>query len=127
MLDELVYAGGRQRRDTWKAPRLLFTSNFDGPLEPYLEGLRTGLGADGDAVFGHCDGYPGSADARAWAAWVRARTVPSSLFFAAYGEQTVHEVRANLELRARLIEFALGAQGLAPADLKTRFTETFPL
>ena len=26
----------------------------------------------------------------------------------------------------RLIEFALGAQGLAAADLKARFEETFP-
>src|SRR5207244_3704006 len=81
-----------QKRDSWKAPRLLFTSNFDGPLDAYLEALRTGLGADGDAIFGHCADYPGSSSAQAWTAWLRARAVPSSLFFAAYGEQTVPEV-----------------------------------
>jgi hypothetical protein len=127
LLDQVVYQGPPQRRDTWKAPRLLFTSNFDGPLEAYLEALRTGLGADGDAIFGHCSGYPGRADAQAWAAWLRARTVTSSLFFAAYGEQTVHEVKANLDLRARLMAFALDGQGLAPAELQARFKEAFPL
>jgi hypothetical protein len=127
LLDQVVYQGPPQRRDTWKAPRLLFTSNFDGPLETYLDALRTGLGADGDAIFGHCSGYPGSADAQAWSAWLRARTVPSALFFGAYGEQTVHEVRTNLDLRARLTAFALDAQGLEPAELQARFKEAFPL
>jgi hypothetical protein len=127
VLDQLVYQGPPQRRDAWKAPRLLFTSNFDGALDAYLEALRTGLAGDGDAIFGHCTGYPGSADAQAWTAWLRARTVPSALFFAAYGEQTVEEVRANLELRSRLIAFALGAQGLEPAELQVRFREAFPL
>ena len=126
VLDQLVYQGPPQKRDTWRAPRLLFTSNFDGPLDPYLEALRTGLGADGDAVFGHCSGYPGSADAGAWSAWLLARRVPSSLFFAGYGDQTVEDVKANLALRARLIAFALQAQGLEPAELQARFREAFP-
>jgi hypothetical protein len=35
-------------------------------------------------------------------------------------------VRSNLDKRTRVIEFALGAQGLAAADLKARFEEAFP-
>jgi hypothetical protein len=126
VLDQVVYQGPPQKRDAWRAPRLLFTSNFDGPLEAYLEALRTGLGADGDAIFGHCSRYPGSEDAYAWAAWVRARRVRSSLFFAGYGDQTVEDVKANLARRARLIAFALEAQGLEPAALQARFGEAFP-
>jgi hypothetical protein len=126
LLDQPVYQGPPQRRDRWSAPRLLFTSNFDGPLETYLEALLTGLGADGDAIFSHCTGYPGRADARAWTGWLRARTVPSALFFAAYGELTVEQVRRSLDARARLIAFALDAQGLEPAALQSRFREAFP-
>ena len=127
VMPQLVYAGPPQRRDRWRASRLLFTSNFDGPLDAYLVGLRTGLRADGDTVFGHCVGYPGSADAGAWERWLRTHKVPTALFFAAYGDQTVHEVQANLDLRARLIAFALEAQALAPAQLRARFQEVFPL
>jgi hypothetical protein len=127
VLDQPVYEGrGQKARDTWKASRLLFTTNFDGPTDRYLEALRTGLAGDGDRLFGHCAGYPGSAVADRWRSWVLAHRVGSSLFFAAYGDQTVEEVQANLELRARLIAFALDAQGLAPAELRSRFQEAFP-
>jgi hypothetical protein len=125
VLDAPVYEGPPQRRDSWKAARLLFTTNFDGPLESYLEGLRTGLGPDGDAIFGHCAGYPGSADAREWVTWLLAHRVVSSLFFAAYGDQDVATVVANVDARARLIAFALGAQGLAPAELQASFMKEF--
>jgi hypothetical protein len=127
LLDQPVYEGPPQKRDTWRASRLLFTSNFDGRLDHYLEGLRTGLGADGDAIFGHCTGYPGSGGgAGAYAAWMRHHHVPSALFFAAYGDQTVEQVRADLDARTGLMTFALEAQGLPPAELQRRFLERFP-
>jgi hypothetical protein len=101
--------------------RLLFTSSFDGPPAPYLEALRTGLGADADAIWSHCTGYPGVADAAGFAAWMRAHQVESALFYAAYGQQTVAVVKADLALRARLIDFALRTQRLPPDALKAAF------
>jgi hypothetical protein len=121
IIDDVVYEGGHQRRDALKASRLLFTSNFDGPLDAYLEALRTGMGEDADAVWSHCAGYPGRADAAAFAAWLRAHQIESALFFGAYGELTVAEVLANLAARTRLIEFAMAAQGLPAAELQARF------
>jgi hypothetical protein len=125
IVDDVVYEGGRQRRDALKVSRLLFTSNFDGPLDAYLEALRTGMGEDADAVWGHCAGYPGRADAAAFAAWLRAHQIESALFFGAYAELTVAEVLANLAARTRLIEFALAAQGLPPVELQARFQAEF--
>lgn len=126
VIDAPVYEGAPQKRDSWKASRLLFTSNFDAPVERYLDGLRTGLDTDGDAIFGRCVGYPGSADAQAWTAWLLAHRVKSSLFFGAYGDQSVQTVRDSIATRARLAAFALEAQGLAPAELQARFREAFP-
>lgn len=127
VIDQVKHQGhGQRRRDALSASRLLFTSNFDGELEPYLERLRTGLGEDADAIWGHCRGYPGHADAAAFAGWLRAHELEAVLFFAAYGDQTVEQVHANLDKRARLIEFALEGQGLAPDELKGRFLRRFP-
>ena len=126
ILDDVVYEGGRQRRDALKASRLLFTSNFDGPLDAYLEALRTEMGEDADAVWGHCSGYPGRADAPAFAAYFRNHQLESALFFGAYGDRTVGQVREDLARRTRLIEFALGAQGLPPAELQASFQAAFP-
>lgn len=125
MIDDVLYEGPAQQRDHLSAPRLLFTSNFDGTLAPYLEGMRAGMGADADAIWGHCASYPGHADPEAWAAWFGAHQVDSALFFAAYGAHTVHRIRTDLEVRARLRQFALDERGTAPAELKARFLEAF--
>jgi hypothetical protein len=126
ILDDVVYEGGRQRRDALKASRLLFTSNFDGPLDAYLEALRIGLAGDADAIWGNCTGYPGHQDAAGFPAWIRHHQIEAALFFGAYGEQTVPAVHTNLAARTGLIEFALETRGLDPAALQARFLERFP-
>ncbi len=125
VIGDVVYEGPPQRPDHLRSGRLLFTSNFDGPVAPYLEELRTGLREVADAIWQHCVGYPGSADAGGFAAYMRAHQVESSLFFAAYGDRTVQDVKRSLATRRRVIDFALRAQGMAPAELQAAFRETF--
>lgn len=60
IIGDVVYEGAGQRRvDHLTQGRLLFSSNFDGGILPYLERLRAGLGDVADAIWGHCVGYPG--------------------------------------------------------------------
>ena len=125
VIGDVVYEGHGQRPDHLKRGRLLFTSNFDGPLTPYIERLRTGLGEVADAIWGHCGGYPGSGEASAFAAYMRSHQIESSLFFSAYGERTVEYVRRSLITRRRLIDFVLSTQGLAAPELQAAFRETF--
>ena len=126
VIGQVKHQKGQRRRDALKAPRLLFTSNFDGSLNDYLEALRTGLAGDADAIWGNCTGYPGHQDAAGFAAWIRHHQIDAALFFGAYGEQTVEHVHANVAARTSLIEFALETRGLDPAALKARFVERFP-
>jgi hypothetical protein len=126
IIDEVKYQGAGQRRhDKLSAPRLLFSSNFDGDLDAYLEGLRTGMAAEADAIWGHCRDYRGHGDAGAFRDYMRSHQLEAALFFAAYGEQTVADVRRNVALRRQLIDFALEAQQLDAGDLKARFEEAF--
>jgi hypothetical protein len=125
VMGNVVYEGAPQRRDHLDLGRLIFTSNFDGEPTPYLESLRVGLGKHADSVWGHCAGYPGSTDAGAFAAYMRAHQVESSLFFAAYGESTVEQVKDNLKERRHLIDFALRAQHMDPAELQSVFLREF--
>jgi hypothetical protein len=125
VVGDVVYEG-QGARDHLSRARLLFTSNFDGPLDGYLEGLRTGLGAVADAVWEHCVGYPGHEEPAAFAAYLRTHQVESSLFFAAYGDRTVAEVKRSLAARRELIDFALRAQGLGAGALKAAFEGAFP-
>jgi hypothetical protein len=127
VMDQVFFQGAGQRHHDTLPPRLLFSSNFDGELDAYLEGLRTGMAEDADAIWGHCRGYPGHRDGPAFAAWIRAHQLEAALFFAAYGGQTVDQVHANVADRRKLLDLALHCQDLPAADLKARFMEAFPL
>lgn len=127
VIEDVIFQGAGQRKRDRLSPRLLFSSNFDGDLDAYLEGLRTGMAGDADAIWGHCQGYPGHGDGPAFAAWMRAHQLEAALFFAAYGGMTVDEVHANVERRRRLLDLVIEGQSLSPTDLKTRFMDTFPL
>jgi hypothetical protein len=127
VIPDVVHQGAGQRKRDTLAPRLLFSSNHDGDVGAYLEGLRTGMGADADAVWSHCRGYPGHQDGPGFAAWMLAHTLEAALFFAAYGGMTVEQVHHNIDRRRKLLDLVMASQGAPAADLKTRFMETFPL
>jgi len=108
----LVYQGPPQRHDQLDSAYLLFTSNFDGPLEPYLDALCGSMADAADAIWGHCLGWPGSADPKRAKDYLRRNRVATSLFVAGYPQATLTEVLAALELRERVTGFAIRAQGL---------------
>jgi hypothetical protein len=125
VMDAPVFEGGHQRHDSWSAPRLLFTSNFDGDLDRYLECLRVGLGEAADKVWGFCKDYPGSEDPAEFSAWIKRNQIDSSLFYTAYGEMTVEDVISSLSMRRRLTQFAATHQGSSDAELKAAFLQEF--
>jgi len=120
IVSELVFQGPQQRhRDPLHASQLVFTSTVDGELDPYLEALRP----IADTWWQFCSGYPGSGDGAAFARWVRDHQIDSSLFASAHPEATVPSVLESLTLRERIIDFAVAARGLEPAELQRRFRD----
>lgn len=126
VIGDVVYEGRRQRRDHLKLGRLLFTSNFDGPVEAYLEVLGAGLGEVADAVWDNCVGYPGRGDPAAFAGYMRRHQIENALFFAAYGDRAVQDVKRSLTARREVIDFALSAQGMTAVELQASFRGRFP-
>jgi hypothetical protein len=84
-------------RDT----RLIFTSNFDGRLEDYLRDFSVQMPDDMDRAFGACVGYPekGCRDFEAFQRFVDEHQVPTSLFYAAYGDLTVKTIYKAVRLK----------------------------
>jgi hypothetical protein len=122
VVGDLVFQGPQQRhREHLRAPQLVFTSTFDAEPEAYLDALR----ACADTWWQFCAGYPGSDDRDAFVAWVRAHQIDSSLFASAHPEATVQGVLESLALRERVIDFAIAARGLPPAELQRRFRNEF--
>jgi hypothetical protein len=55
---------------------------------------------------------------------MRAHQIGSALFFSAYGDRTVAEVKRGLEVRSAVIEFALRTQGMVAGELQAAFRES---
>jgi hypothetical protein len=125
IFDELVHQGPGHKRERLRFRQLLFTSTFDGELDPYLDEVCRLVGTEADGWWGHCAGYPGSADRPAFKEYIRRHKVDTNLFASAFPPATVGRMRESLALREQVAAFAAGAQELDPVTLRERFLETF--
>ncbi|MGZ5338139.1 MAG: hypothetical protein ACXWEE_00820 [Thermoleophilaceae bacterium] len=102
---------------------LLFAAEFDRPTRDYLEALPTALSEQADTIFGGCIGYPGSFAPAAFADWMLKHRVPAGFSVHANPGATADEVETSLDLRERIIAFALETRDLEPAALRQRWAE----
>jgi hypothetical protein len=125
LVPQLVHQGPPMKPDGLKNEYLVFTASFDGSADDYIEAVRTRLAAECDAVWSHCVGYPGAANREAFTKYLNHNRLPNSLFLSTYPDASVAEIRAGLELKRRLIDFAVAAQAMGPEELHRTFCETF--
>ena len=104
---------------------LIFTSNFDGALDSYLDELCEKLAPEAKEIWGRCVGCPESAKGEALKTYLKHNQIDTGMFFAAYGHATVGMVKQALRERERSIAFAIRAQGMAPAALQKAFLAQF--
>jgi len=79
-------------RDPARAPdaaRLLFSSNYDGPLEDHLADLID-ITSDMDAIWGHCTEYRGVAT---FPDFIRAHSHEPEAFYIAFRDETIDAIR----------------------------------
>jgi len=108
LIPELPYDGYPQKPDVLTSHYLLFTSCADETaLDTYLEQLRDGLGAAGDAVWGHCTGYGGLHDLPRYL--LHNQLHPNAVFVQPVGG-TVKRVKEALVLHDRLLRFVIDHQ-----------------
>jgi hypothetical protein len=118
---------------TWKQPReehldlpyLIFTSNFDGDLDSYLDELCAELAPEAEEIWGRCIGCPEPAQGAALKAYLKHNQIDTGIFFAAYGHADVGTVKRCLSQREQMIEFATKSQGLDAQALQQAFVKTF--
>jgi hypothetical protein len=115
----------QRRAEHLDLPYLIFTSNFDGDLDSYLDELCERLAPEAKEIWGRCVGCPASASGAALKAYLKHNQLDTGIFFAAYGEATVATVKRRLAEREQLIEFARTSQGLDAQSLQQAFLARF--
>jgi hypothetical protein len=125
VLDDLVYQGSPQQRDSLKSAYLIFLTNVDGDLDRYLADMLAAMPVEADEIWSNCVAFPGTADAGAFADYMKHNQIDTTFFVSAYPQATVAQVREDLRLRRDLADFAVAAQSMDPATLRDRFTARF--
>ncbi len=113
------------KEDRLVSQYLLFTSNFDGPRDSYLDELCEVLADEAGEIWGRCVGCPEPAAGRPLRDYLVHNQLKTGFFVAAYGHATVQQVEAALDQRERMIDFAVSVQGAPPDELQRRFRDEF--
>ena len=77
--------------------RLLYAAVYDGDLESHFAELAR-ITPDLDAIWGHCEGYPG-AGAGGFAAFAAQRVQPPEAFYIAFRDETVESIQRAIAAR----------------------------
>ena len=103
---------------------LLFASEFDGLLEPYLRRMCVRLAEDAHEIWRHCEGYPGR-DPDALADYLIDHRVKPGYSVVAYPEASLERVRRAFALRERLNDFLVRTATLDSPGLQHAWEQRF--
>jgi hypothetical protein len=120
-----VQAEGQPKPDLLSTQYLLFTSNFDGDRDSYLDHLCGALGDEAAAIWGRCVGCPSPASGAELKAYLLHNQVRTGFFYAAYPEATVPTVQAAIGVREKMIALARDTQGFEAAQVQQAFDAAF--
>jgi hypothetical protein len=125
IVEELRADPSDRKPDVLGCQYLVFSSTLDGDLSSYLDELCEELATEAEQIWGVCIGAPHPTHGPALKDYLLHNQIHTTLFFSAYPDATVADVRHSLELRNQTLAFAVGAQGLEPAALQHAFREEF--
>jgi hypothetical protein len=115
----LSKSGGPER----KKGALLFMSAFTGDLEDYLMGFTDSLPSAMDRVWGQCTGWPGAADFMRALRFVERYAKQSAVFYDAYGDARIEDIRNAMRLRTELDRFATESCHMTDREFEARYRE----
>lgn len=105
---------------------LLFTSNVDGPAGAYIKRLCRVMLPEARQIWGRCAGCSPSVTEAELAAYLSSCQTKTGLFFSAYPQASVDDVRHCLNTRERMIQFVIKTQALSPSSTRVAFIKEFP-
>lgn len=94
-------------------PKMLFATDFDGPLDAHVDELLAVAGPGLDEVFSHCEGWPGYRDRAAVHGYFLRHRIASNTFYTGTMNRSVDQIHREEELH-RAIEAYLDAHAEEP-------------
>jgi hypothetical protein len=125
VMNDVVFVGSPAVEEHLKSQYLVFESNFDGELDPYLRAMATEIPEHVDAVWSHCVGYPGIKSVEAFQAYMKKCQITTTFYFADVNDKTVSQTLRALQTQASVAGFIQNNQGKPAAEIQQAFAEFF--
>jgi hypothetical protein len=123
LLTDLMYGGKPNSYDELMSNYLVFTANFHGPLDKYLEGMWNAAKESIEKIWKHCVGFAGVDTADKFIEYIKKCQVTTTFFFNGSNDESLAEQLKALYLKQELSRFAFQNQGKSPAELQRAFQE----
>lgn len=85
--------------------RLFFATNFDGDVEDYMRDFAERAPDGIDAIWGHCEGYPGARDYPKLRDYILGSAVETDGYYCAYPNSTVADINKALDWKGKFDTF----------------------
>jgi hypothetical protein len=121
VMDDVIYVGSPAIEEHLQSKYLVFETNCDSDVDPYIRGLAAAVPQQLHAIWQHCTGYPGVADPAKLVAYMKACQISTSFFFAAVNNKTVTQTLVALQTQQAVADFIASHQGIPPAELQRKF------
>lgn len=121
VMDDLIFVGTPAKEEHLNSKYLVFESNFDGELEPYLARMASEIPDVVESVWSHCVGYPGLRDRNAFVAYMKKCQITTTFYFADVNNHTVQSTLRALKVQASVADFIAKHQGESPSAIQAAF------
>jgi Dyp-type peroxidase family len=104
-------------------PKMLFATDFDGPLDEHIDELLAVAGPGLDRIFAHCEGWPGSQDHAGVHGYFLRHRIASNTFYTGTMHRSVDQIHREEELHQEIEKFLdaeAGKPGFPAEPLKIR-------
>ncbi len=123
VLNDVFYEGKPAEYERLKSKYLVFTSNFHGELEPYLQGMWNAARETIEQIWEFCVGFDRVHDADGFVEYIKKCQVTTTYFFNGSTDESLAEQLKALYLKQEFSKFAFENQGKSAEELQLAFKE----
>lgn len=124
LLNDVFYEGGTDEVDEHLAsPYLVFSSNYHGDLDPYLQGMWDHAHGAIQQIWKHCVGFEEVKDAASFKRYIQKCQVKTTFFFNGSSDDPLDDQLKALHLKQELSTFVFENQGMEGGALQNAFED----
>lgn len=121
ILNDVPYQGKPAILEHLKSNYLVFSVNFHGELEPYLQGMWTAVEADIRALLRHCFGFEKVRDSAGFIEYIKRCQIETTFFFNGSTDEPLAVQLKSLYLKQEFSQFAFENQDKSAPELQAAF------